>query len=56
MQLDCRIIGGRRGQPRERVGSAAVFGLGLGFFHWMASRGVRRLEWLNEQGLVPPQG
>ena len=35
--------------------SATVFGIGMLLFHWMASRGGRRLEWLNEQGLAPPR-
>ena len=39
--------------------SATVFLGGLGFFRWMANRGVRRLEWLAAQGytaggLAPP--
>jgi uncharacterized membrane protein YfcA len=31
--------------------SLAIFLGGLGFFRWMANRGVRRLEWLAAQGI-----
>ena len=34
------------------VFSAAIFLAGLGFFRWMANRGVRRLEWLAAQGVT----
>ena len=30
--------------------SVSIFLLGMLFFRWMANRGVRRLEWLSEQG------
>ena len=33
--------------------SIAVFLFGMFLFRWMANRGVRRLMWLTDQGLVP---
>lgn len=39
--------------PRLIGFSVAIFAVGIGLFRWMASRGVKRLEWLTAEGHSP---